>query len=152
MDSHHPRILLCKPRIRALHNHPRIAHANLGSTRNRLGSRNQISAFRGNRPTIDCARKAAWPSVATNPQSLTIVACRVEVHARLHDQSCFVAADGRAACACDRLWLLCRRRSNCFTHTISCGFVSANGRDASLARSIVGLLPRMTEIWLRDPR
>ena len=43
----HPRILLRKPRIRALRNNPRIAHANLGSTRNHLGSRNQTSAIRG---------------------------------------------------------------------------------------------------------
>ena len=64
-DSDHPRILLRKPRIRALRNNPRIVHANLGSARNHLGSRNQTSAIRGNKPTIDRARKAARPSAAT---------------------------------------------------------------------------------------
>ena len=53
---------------------------------------------------------------------------------------------------CDRLWLLCHRRSNCFARAIGCGFVSADGRAASLARSIVGLLPQMVEVWLRDSR
>ena len=59
---------------------------------------------------------------------------------------------GELLCVCDRSWLLCRRRSNCFARAIGCGFVSADGRAASLARSIVGLLPRMAEVWLRDPR
>ena len=47
---------------------------------------------------------------------------------------------------------LCRRRSNCFARAIGCGFVSVDGRAASLAQSIVGLLPRMAGVWLRDPR
>ena len=64
--------------------------------------------------------------------------------AQLRDRSCFVAVDGRAAlrvqsfvaslpqkvellCTRDRLWLRC-----------GCGSVSADGRAASLARSIVG--------------
>ena len=72
MDSDHPRILLRKPRIRALRNNPRIVHANRKSTCNHLGSRNQISAVCGNKPTIDCARKAAWPSMATNPRSIAL--------------------------------------------------------------------------------
>ena len=38
---------------------PRICCANLRSARNLLGSRNQTSAIRGNKPTIDRARKAA---------------------------------------------------------------------------------------------
>ena len=75
-----------------LHNNPRIAHANLGSARTLLESRNQTSTIRVNKPTIDRARKAARPSVSTKPQSIT--------------------------------------------H----------------AKSIVGLLPRMAEVWLRDPR
>ena len=68
-DSDHPRILLRKPRTRALRN-PSIAHANLASARNLLGSRNQTSAIRSNKPTID--------------------------HARLLDCG-FIDADGRAA-------------------------------------------------------
>ena len=97
-DSDHPRILLRKPRIRALHNNPRIAHANLGSedllckprirgfccanlgsARNLLGLRNQTSAIRGNKPTIDCARKRAQAIVA----SLTRMAELLCVHNRL---------------------------------------------------------------------
>ena len=34
---------------------------------------------------------------------------------------------------------------------IDCGFIDADGRAALRARSIVGLLPRMAEVWLRDP-
>ena len=59
---------------------------------------------------------------------------------------------GKLLCVCDRSWLLCRRKSNCFVRAIGCGFVCADGRAASLARSIVGLLPRMAEVWLRDRR
>ena len=58
---------------------------------------------------------------------------------------------GVLLCVCDRPWLLYRRRLNCLARAIGCGFVSADGRAASLARSIVGLLPRMAEVWLRDP-
>ena len=73
---------------------------------------------------------------------------------RLRDQSCFVNVlrMGELLCVCDRSWLLCRRRSNCFARTISCGFVSVDGRAALLARSIMGLLPRMAEVWLCNPR
>ena len=42
--------LLHKPCIRG------FSCANLGSARNLLGSRNQISTICGNKPTIDCAR------------------------------------------------------------------------------------------------
>ena len=59
---------------------------------------------------------------------------------------------GELLCVCDRSWLLCRRKSNCFARAIGCGFISADGRAASLARSIVGLLPRMVDGWLQDPR
>ena len=45
-----------------LRNNPRIAHANLGSARNLLGSRSKTSAICGNKPTIDRARKAAFCS------------------------------------------------------------------------------------------
>ena len=113
-DSDHPSILLRKPRIRALHNNPRIANANLGSARNHLGSRNETSAIRGNKPTIDRARKAARPSAAT--------------------------------------WVRCRGWPSCFACAIDRGFVDADGRAALRAPSIVGLLPRMAEVWLRDPR
>ena len=58
------------------------------------------------------------------------------MRARLRGRPCFVAADGRAALR---------------VHAIGCGFVAADGRAASLARSIVGLLSRMAEVWLRDP-
>ena len=77
-DSDLPRILLRKPRIRALRNNPRIAHANLGSedflrkpnihgfccanlgfARNILGSRNQTSSICGNESTIDREQKSS---------------------------------------------------------------------------------------------
>ena len=41
---------------------------NLESTRNHLGSCNQTSAIRGNKPTIDRASEAAWPFAETKPQ------------------------------------------------------------------------------------
>ena len=63
----------------------------------------------------------------------------------------FVAADGRAALRA-RSWLLCRGWPNCFACAIDRGFVDADGRAALRARSIVGLLPRMADVWLRDPR
>ena len=60
---------------------------------------------------------------------------------------------GWASCFAVRPFVaLCRRRSNCFARAIGCGFVSVDGRAASLAQSIVGLLPRMAGVWLRDPR
>ena len=55
-------------------------------------------------------------------------------------------------CVRDRSWFLCREWPSCFACTIDRGFVAANGRAALLARSIVGLLLRMAEVWLRDPR
>ena len=64
---------------------PWICCATLGSARNIVGSRNQISAICGNKPTIDRARRAARPSVSTKPQSIAHV------------------------CVRDRLWVCCRR-------------------------------------------
>ena len=53
-------------------------------------------------------------------------------------------------CVRDRSWLLlCRGWPNCFACTIDRGFVDADGRAALRARSIVCLLPRMAEVWLR---
>ena len=37
-------------------------------------------------------------------------------------------------------------------HPLQRTHVAADGRAAFRARSIVGLLPRMAEVWLRDPR
>ena len=37
-------------------------------------------------------------------------------------------------------------------HPLQRTHVDADGRAAFRARSIVGLLPRMAEVWLRDPR
>ena len=59
---------------------------------------------------------------------------------------------GKLLCVCDRSWFICHRRLKYFARAVGCGFVSADGRAASLARSIVGLLPRMAKVWLRDPR
>ena len=68
---------------------------------------------------------------------------------------------GELLCVCDRSWLLCRR-SNCFARAIGCGFISTDGRAAPLARSIMGLLPRIGctilmiacgfEVCVRNPR
>ena len=131
-DSDHPRILLCKPWIRALRNNPRIAHANLGSAdllckprirgfccislgpaHNHLGSRNQTSAIYSNKPMIDRARKAARPSVT--------------------------------------MWVRCHRWPSCFACAIDRGFFAADGRTALYARSIVASLPRMAKLLcMRD--
>ena len=78
-DSDHPRILLCKPRIRMQSS--RITQPNLGHPRQ-------------------------------------------QTHDRSRTQTC----------------------------AINCGFVDADGRAALHARSIVGLLPRVAEVWLHDPR
>ena len=59
-------------------------------------------------------------------------------------------------CVRNRSWLLCPGWPNCFACAIDRGFVDADGRAALRARSIVGLLPRMAEVWLgllrADPR
>ena len=52
-------------------------------------------------------------------------------------------------CVRDRSWLLCRGWPNCFACTIDRGFVDADGRATWRAQSIVGLLTRMAEVWLR---
>ena len=101
-------------------NNPGIAHSNLGSARNHLGSRNQTAAIRGNKPTIDRARKAARPSAATWVRCSgwpSCFACSIDRG--------FFAADGRTAlrvrstvasltrmaellCVLDRSWVCCR--------------------------------------------
>ena len=120
---------------------PSICCANLGSARNHLGSRNQTSAIRGNKPTIDHARKAAWPSAATWVRCSGWPSC----FACAIDRG-FFAADGRTAlcvrsivasltrmaellCVLDRSWVCCHGwpRFGC-------------------------VLPRMDEVWLCNPR
>ena len=137
--------LLCKPQICG------FCCAGLGFTRNHLGSRNQISAIRGNKPTIDSARKAARPSVAANPRWLTIVACRAGVCAcnctidcaslpRMGELLCCAIVCGslpqkvELLCACDRLWLRFCGWLSCFTCAIDRGFVATVGRGL-VARS-----------------
>ena len=66
-------------RSELLCNNPKIAHTNIGSTHNLLGSRNQTSAICGKKHTIDRVRKAARPSASTKPQSIA--------HVCVHDRS-----------------------------------------------------------------
>ena len=137
----------------------RICCANLGSARNHLGSRNQTSAIRGNKSTIDRARKAARPSAATwvhcrgwpSCFACTIDRGFVDADGRAALRARSIAAslphDGRAAlrarsivasltrmaellCVRDRSRLLCRGLPNCFACAIDRGFVDADGRAA----------------------
>ena len=131
-----------KPRIRALRNNPRITHAylgsedllrkprirgfccaNLGFTGNHLGSCNQTSSIRGNKPTIDRARKAAPPSAAT------WVHCRgwPSCFACAIDRS-FFAADGLTALRARSIVASLTRMPSCFACAIDRGFVAADGR------------------------
>ena len=140
-------------------NNPRIAHANIGSedllrkpqihtqssriaqpnsghpwqqTHDRLRKRSS-SAIHRNEATTDRARKAVRPSAA-------------KVHERSHSSP--IRGNEAQSIAQSR------------THTPALqatmvnhrGFVATDGRAALRALSIVGLLPRMAEIWLRDPR
>ena len=88
-----------------LHNNPRITHdpriccANLGSTRNLLGYRNQTSAIRGNKHMIDRTRKAARSSASMKPQSIA--------HICVHDRF-WVCCRGWPRFACAILGLLCK--------------------------------------------
>ena len=98
--------------------------ANLGFTRNRLGLRNQISAIRGNKPTIDSTRKAARPSdCAINCASLP----------RMGELLCCAIVCGslpqkvELLCPCDRLWLRFCGWPSCFAYAIDRGFVAIPG-------------------------
>ena len=122
-DSDNLRILLREPQIRAFAP-PRIAHAylgsedllrkpricgfccaNLGFAGNHLGSRNQISSIRGNKPTIDRARKL---NQLRHPR-----------------QRGFIAANGRADLCARSIVASLPRWPNCFACAIDRGFVDA---------------------------
>ena len=129
-------------------NNPRIAHANLGFPYFAAQSSDPHAIIQ-DRATI------SWPSADIS--ACIMIDLLIVNHYCLQCWSAY-AIDraslprmGELLCVCDRLWLLCHRRSNCFVCAIGCGVVSVDGRAASLARSIVGLLPRMVEVWLRDP-
>ena len=82
-------------RSELLRNNPRIAHANLGSARNLLGSRNQTPAIRGTNPrSIAHAKQLGHPPQRSDNRSRTF-ACAIDRG--------FVAADGR-------IWLRDPRR------------------------------------------
>ena len=163
-DSDYPRILLRKPRIRALRNNPRIAHANLGSedllrkprirgfccanlgfTGNHLGSRNQTSAIRGNKPTIDRARKEAPPSTAT------WVHCRgwPSCFACAIDRS-FVDTYAELLCVRDRSWVCCRGwpRFDCaiLEDCVQIRGLRSKSADPRFAQQILG-----SEVCVHDP-
>ena len=93
------RILLRKHRICG------FCCANLGFAGNHLGSRNQISSIRGNKPTIDRARKL---DQLRHPR-----------------QRGFIAADGRADLRARSIVASLPRWSNCFACAIDRGFVDA---------------------------
>ena len=78
-------------------NNPRIAHANIGSTRNHLGSRNQTSAIRGNKTTIDRASEAARPSAETKPQLIAHAKQFDLLRQRSHERSHTQGSDPRFA-------------------------------------------------------
>ena len=85
LDPSFGAIILGKPRIRG------NCCANLESTRNHLGLRNQTSAIRGNKPTIDRASEAARPSAETKLQPIARAKqfdlLRQRSHKRSHTQS-----------------------------------------------------------------
>ena len=122
-DSDNLRILLREPHIRAFAP-PRIAHAylgsedllrkpricgfccaNLGFAGNHLGSLNQTSSIRGNKPTIDRARKL---NQLRHPR-----------------QRGFIAANGRADLHARSIVASLPRWPNCFACAIDRGFVDA---------------------------
>ena len=99
--------------------------ANLRSTRNHLGSRNQTSAIRGNKP-IDHARKAARPSTSTKPRSI--------VHAKQfgHSRQRSLDRARKAARPSAAMNPQCHGWLSCFACTIDRGFVVADGRGLAL--------------------
>ena len=150
-------------------------------TNNHLGSRIQTSAIRGSKPTIDRASKAARPYAATKPRSIAQAKQLGHLRQRSHDQlrtqsnsairgvimgslpaeqECvhYLSIVGSLPQMSELLgvhnqsWLLCREWPNCLSCAIDCDFVDADGRAALRARSIMGLLLRMAEVSLRDPR
>ena len=131
---------------------PRICCANLKSTRNHLGLRNQTPAIRGNKPTIDCTSKAARSSTETKQQPIAHAKQFDLLRQRSHERSHSKAAHPSAATKHNR------SRNRAHTPALQAtmvnhrGFVATDGRAALRALSIVGLLPRMAEIWLRNPR
>ena len=137
-DSDHPRILLPKPRIRALRNIPRIAHANLGSE----------DLLRKPRIRMQSSR-IAQPNLG-HPRQQTHDRSRTQSSLAIHGNVGSLQRMAKLLCVRDRSWLLlCRGWPNCFACTIDRGFVDADDRAALRARSIVGLLPRMAKVWLR---
>ena len=145
--------LLRKPQIRgfaAQTSNPWICCANLKSTRNHLGSRNQTPATRGNKPTIDCASEAARPSTETKPQPIARASsstfCGKEPRTIAQQSSSPIRGNEAQSTAQSDTPAL---QATMVNHR---GFVATDGRAALRALSIVGLLPRMAEIWLRDPR
>ena len=127
-----------KPRPSAATNPRSIAHAkaafccaNLGSARNLLGSRNQTSAIRGNKPTIDRARKAARPSASAKPRSIAHAKQFGHPRQRSHDRS---RTQSSSAIRCNEPTLPRRVWPSCFACAIDRGFVAADGRSL-VARS-----------------
>ena len=112
---------------------PKICCANLGSA-DFAAQASDMQSSRTAQPNVGHPRIAR---ITIYLLIVTIVACRL--HAELecvHDCTIDRASlppMGELLCVCDRLWLLCRRRSNCFVRAIGCRFVSADGRAASLA-------------------
>ena len=138
-DSDHPRILLRKPRIQALHNNARIAHANVGSKDLLCKPRIRTQSSR-----------IAQPNLGHPWQQTHNRLCKQSSSA-IHGNVGSLPQMAELLCVRDRLWLLCHGWPNCFACAIDRSFVDTDGRAALRARSIVGLLPRMAEVWLRDP-
>ena len=140
-DSDHPRILQRKPRTELLRNNPRIAHVNLGSARNLLGSSNQTSAIRVNtQPNLGHLRQQ------THDRSRTQSSSAIRVNEATIDRTRKAVRSSAA------------KKPRSIAHAKQLGHplqrthVAADGRAVLRARSIVGLLTRMAEVWLRDPR
>ena len=124
----------------------RICCANLESTRNHLGSRNQISVIRGNKPTIDRASEASRPFAETKPQLIVCVKQFDLLRQRNHKRSYVQAARPSAATKHDRSRSRARTLTLEATMVNDCGFVATDGEAALRAQSIVGSLPRMAKL------
>ena len=140
---------------------PRICCANLGSADLLRKPRIHTQSSRIAQPNlghpwqktaIDRASEASRPFAETKPQLIVCVKQFDLLRQRSHERSHAQAARPSAATKHDRSRSCARTSTLQATVVNDCGFVATDGQAALRAQSIVGLLPRMAEIWLRDPR
>ena len=144
-------VLLRKPRIHTQSSG--IAQPNLGHLRQQTHDRSRTqSSFLLHKPRIRTQSSGIAQPNLGHPRQQTHDRSCMQSSSAIHVNEATIDCTGKAVRPSTAKKPRSIAHAKQLGHLLQRTHVAADGRAALRAQSIVGLLPRMAEVWLRDPR